>query len=74
MFSNPQIITENAEWLTPKEAARLIGVSASFIYKLIKTDKLIASRVGSKLLRIKRSDIDAIYRPTFKKSQGNVDE
>ena len=66
MLSPLQINSENDEWLTPKEAAHRIGVSSSFIYKLIKTNKLEASRVGSKLLRIKITDLQAIYRPTSK--------
>lgn len=66
MLSPLQVNSENDEWLTPKEAAHRIGVSSSFIYKLIKTNQLAASRVGSKLLRIKTSDADAVYRPTFK--------
>jgi len=55
---------ETAEWLTPADAARRIGVSSSFIYKLIRTGELTASRVGSKLLRISTTDLDAIYRPS----------
>lgn len=66
MISPIQASSENSEWLTPKEAAYRIGVSSSFIYKLIKTNKLEASRVGSKLLRIKITDLQAIYRPTSK--------
>jgi excisionase family DNA binding protein len=63
---NTQIptIQEPAEWLTPADAARRIGVSSSFIYKLIRTGELTASRVGAKLLRINTTDLDAIYRPT----------
>ena len=57
-------IQETAEWLTPADAARRIGVSSSFIYKLIRTGELTASRVGAKLLRINTTDLDAIYRPT----------
>jgi excisionase family DNA binding protein len=56
-------IQEAAEWLTPADAARRIGVSSSFIYKLIRTGELTASRVGAKLLRINTTDLDAIYRP-----------
>ena len=66
MISPNQLNPENAEWLTPKQAAQRIHVSTSFVYKLVKTNQLPASRVGSKLLRIKASDADAIYRPTSK--------
>ena len=68
MASPNQLNPENDEWLTPKQAAQRIHVSTSFVYKLIKTDQLPASRVGSKLLRIKASDADAVYRPTIKHS------
>ena len=70
MLSPIQLNSENSEWLTPKEAAHRIGVSSSFIYKLIKTNKLEASRVGSKLLRIKLADLQSIYRPTSKSTLG----
>ena len=70
MLSPLQVNSENEEWLTPKEAAYRIGVSSSFIYKLIKTNKLEASRVGSKLLRIKLADLQSIYRPTSKNTLG----
>jgi len=70
MLSPLQVNSENEEWLTPKEAAHRIGVSSSFIYKLIKTNKLEASRVGSKLLRIKLADLQSIYRPTSKNTLG----
>lgn len=66
MVSPNKLNPENDEWLTPKQAAQRIHVSTSFIYKLVKTNQLPASRVGSKLLRIKASDADAIYRPTSK--------
>ena len=66
MVSPNQLNPENDEWLTPKQAAQRIHVSTSFVYKLVKTNQLPASRVGSKLLRIKASDADAIYRPTSK--------
>jgi excisionase family DNA binding protein len=72
MLSPILLNSENSEWLTPKEAAYRIGVSSSFIYKLIKTNKLEASRVGSKLLRINITDLQAIYRPTFKSATQSV--
>jgi len=71
MLSPLQVNSENDKWLTPKEAAHRIGVSSSFIYKLIKTNKLEASRVGSKLLRIKLADLQSIYRPTSKSTLGS---
>jgi excisionase family DNA binding protein len=72
MVSINQFNQENDGWLTPKQAALRIGVSASFIYKLVKTNQLPASRVGSKLLRIKASDADAIYRPTSKTTAQSI--
>jgi len=64
MTTQAPTIQETAEWLTPADAARRIGVSSSFIYKLIRTGELTASRVGSKLLRINITDLNAIYRPS----------
>jgi excisionase family DNA binding protein len=66
MSSNLQSITKNQEWLTPQDAARQIGVSPSLIYKMIRIGQLQASRVGLKLIRIKVTDLNAIYRPASK--------
>lgn len=54
----------NDEWLTPKQVALILCISLSYVYKLIDTNQLPAHRIGVKLIRIKRSDLNGMYRPT----------
>jgi len=55
--------TKNDEWLTPKQVALILCISLSYVYKLIDTNQLPAHRIGVKLIRIKRSDLNGMYRP-----------
>jgi excisionase family DNA binding protein len=60
MFSVNSPAPEPDEWFTPAEAAKYIRASRSFIYKLICIGKIPAQRLGDKLWRIRKSDLDSI--------------
>ena len=50
------------EWLTPKQAAELVGVTTRTVQNWIKDGKVRGYQVvGS--IRVKRSDVDALYQP-----------
>ncbi len=44
--------------LYPEEAARELTVSLSTVYELIRTGKVKAVRMGKKLLRVRRADLE----------------
>jgi excisionase family DNA binding protein len=54
----------NSELLTVAEAAKLLRLHSNSIYKLIETGVIPAIRIGSKVVRIRACDIDALLQPT----------
>ena len=53
---------ESQEYFTFSQAARLMGVSRQYVYKLVKEDKLRASRLSSRMSLIRRSDIELMVK------------
>lgn len=54
--------TESVD-LSPAEAAEYMGVHDATIRRWIKQEILPAERVGPRLIRIKRADLDALSQP-----------
>src|SRR5438067_1635599 len=52
-----------ADYVTVPEAARLLGVSESTIWRWIDRGDLPASRFGRRKVRIKREDLGRVVRP-----------
>jgi len=52
-----------SEFLTVAEAAEELRVTERFIRKLIATGDLSAVKVGSRLVRIRRTNLEEILRP-----------
>lgn len=50
------------DYFTFSQAARLMGVSRQYIYKLVKEDKLRASRISKKMSFIRRADIELLLK------------
>ena len=50
------------EWLTPKQAAELVGVTTRTVQNWIKDGKVRGYQVVGRI-RVKRSDVDALYQP-----------
>lgn len=44
--------------LTPKQAAEYLGVHLNTVYRLIQTGEIAASRLGPRMLRINREQLD----------------
>ncbi|HID85803.1 MAG TPA: DNA-binding protein [Anaerolineae bacterium] len=58
------------ELLSVREAADFLGLSVSTIRRYIRDGRLPAYRVaGERLLRIKRSDLEALLDPVFEGKQ-----
>lgn len=53
---------ERQDYFTFSQAARLMGVSRQYIYKLVKEDKLHASRISNKMSFIRRADIELMLK------------
>jgi len=61
------------EILTVKQTAEYLKLSNRSIHKLILDKKLLASQIGPRSWRIKKSDIDAFLRATTNYSKGDID-
>lgn len=55
-------MNEIDEWLTLKQAAELVGVTPRTVQNWIKNDKIKGYQVVGRI-RVKRSDVDALYQP-----------
>lgn len=59
-----QTVPDAGEWLTTKEAAAYLKVSVRTILRRVADGTLPATRVGPKLLRFRRGDLDRVFAPT----------
>ena len=59
--------TRQGDYYTIPEAARLLEVSPSTIWRWIEADTLPAYRVGPRAIRIKKEDIEGVIQPARKK-------
>ena len=58
------------EWLTPKQAAELVGVTTRTVQNWIKDGKVRGYQVVGRI-RVKRSDVDALYQPKEVKNEAS---
>lgn len=58
------------EWLTPKQAAELVGVTVRTVQNWIKDGKVRGYQVVGRI-RVKRSDVDALYQPKEVKNEAS---
>ena len=56
--------------LTVSEAADELNVTERFIRKLIANGELDALKVGSRIVRVRRSDLQALLRPVRPSGEG----
>lgn len=56
-------ILNEKEFLTVKEMAVLLSCSVKSIYRSIKDGQIKVTNLGDRLTRIKRSDIDDLFKP-----------
>ena len=55
--------SQQVEFLSVAQAAKLLGVSHSTVWRWVDADELPAYRIGPKTIRIRREDLDAVIRP-----------
>lgn len=53
---------EKQDYFTFSQAARLMGVSRQYIYKLVKEEKLRASRISGRMALVRRADIELMLK------------
>lgn len=53
----------SAARISIQEAADILGVSTKTVRRYIAAGDLAAFRVGSRLLRVQRADVEALARP-----------
>ena len=62
-------------WLNPAEAAEYLGVAVSTLYRWRKEGRLQFYRLGARVSRIKREDLDALAEPqTAGRTRAEVQE
>lgn len=71
--------SQHKEYLTPKEAARIIGITTRSIYNLIYSGALKASQMSSRMTFIRRADIELMlesnpYQKRHKKERAPITE
>ena len=59
-------MNEIDEWLTLRQAAELVGVTPRTVQNWIKNGKIKGYQVVGRI-RVKRSDVDALYQPKEEK-------
>jgi excisionase family DNA binding protein len=51
------------EWLSLREAATILGISVDTLRRSVSSGKLPASRLGRRLIRVRITDLERLYRP-----------
>jgi len=51
------------EWLSLQQAATIYGISVDTLRRRISAGKLPASRFGVRLIRVRITDLERLYRP-----------
>jgi excisionase family DNA binding protein len=58
VFNNVPEPRLNSEWWNIKQAASHLGISVAFLRKAVRMRKVPFARIGTKVLRFRRSDLD----------------
>ena len=64
----------NDEIFTIKQTADYLQLSSKSVHKLIRDKKLIASEIGTRSWRIKKSDIEAFLRANANLPEGGYSD
>ncbi|MEX2227763.1 MAG: helix-turn-helix domain-containing protein [Dehalococcoidia bacterium] len=66
---NEQRNAQVSDLCTVAEAAEMLGVSVSTIWRWVDSGQLPAFRVGPKAIRIKRQDVEAAIQPVSRQNE-----
>jgi excisionase family DNA binding protein len=61
--SHPPVVDASDEWMTQKQAAEKIKVTVATVRSMIDRGELPAYRLGPRVVRIRRSDLDSVLTP-----------
>jgi len=61
--TRPALNPPTREWLSLQEAATIFGISVDTLRRSISSGKLPASRLGRRLIRVRITDLERLYRP-----------
>src|SRR5262245_26394036 len=65
---------EPSRYVTVAQAAKLLGVSPSTVWRWIDARKLPAYRIGPRGIRIREEDLQAAIRPARERDEGTMRE
>src|SRR3989304_2608550 len=68
------MITDETDYATVSEAARLLRVSVPTVWRWIDSGRLPAYRVGSRSIRIRRADLESLVRPARAMKERTVED
>ena len=68
------MITDETDYATVSEAARLLRVSVPTVWRWIDSGRLPAYRVGSRIIRIRRADLESLVRPARTMKERTVED
>ncbi len=63
MASHAEWSQPTPEWLSLQEAALIYGISVDTLRRRIATGVLPASRIGTRLIRVRIADLERVCRP-----------
>jgi len=59
----PAVNPPTPAWLSLQQAATIYGISVDTLRRSISAGKLPASRLGTRLIRVRIADLERLYRP-----------
>jgi len=61
--TRPAVNAPKPEWLSLQQAATIYGISVDTLRRSISAGRLPASRLGTRLIRVRIADLERLYRP-----------
>jgi excisionase family DNA binding protein len=61
--------TDDHAWLTVPEAARELRVSVPTVWRWIRANRLTATRIGVRSVRVRRSELEALTQPVAEQAR-----
>ena len=66
--------TSERDYYTVPQAAKLLDVSAATVWRWIATEKLAAYRVGPRVIRIRKQDLETVIKPAVARDVSIAEE
>lgn len=72
--SLPAAVSDSDEFITQQQAARIIQVNVRTIRAMIEREELPAYRLGNRVVRIRRSDLDRVLTPMGRSTTEHIQD